>query len=151
MPSGMWSRQKLIVSPKTFTSIDARCAPQLRPYGPAPTIAASRIDDTSARAEPGVGDPEPRARERVHAERDVAIDRGEQALGERDCGGGDGGAGHSTVTGVPTGISRASLRMSGFRSRTHPCETWPGTRSGSFVPWMPINPPPGQSVRTAER
>ena len=35
--------------------------------------------------------------------------------------------------------------------RTHPCETRPGRISGWFVPWIPMKPPPGQSVSTTER
>ena len=30
----------------------------------------------------------------------------------------------------------------------HPCEGWPGISHGSSVPWMPMTPPPGQSVST---
>ena len=47
-------------------------------------------------------------------------------------------AAQSTVTGVPTGIIRASRRMSPFFSRIHPCETAPGRSSGLSVPWMPM-------------
>ena len=50
------------------------------------------------------------------------------------------------LTGVPSGISRKSLRIAGFRMRTQPCETRPGRICGSFVPWIPTKPPPGQSV-----
>ena len=52
---------------------------------------------------------------------------------------------------MPIGISRKSRMIDAFRIRTQPCETRPGRICGSFVPWMPTNPPPGQSVRTAER
>ena len=41
--------------------------------------------------------------------------------------------------------------MSAFRSRMQPCEIRPGMSWGWLVPWMPMNPPAGQSVRTAER
>ena len=54
-------------------------------------------------------------------------------------------------TGVPTGISLASLRTAAFGMRMQPCETRPGRICGSFVPWIPMNPPPGQSVRAFER
>ena len=54
-------------------------------------------------------------------------------------------------TGVPTGISRASARMSALRIRMQPCDTRPGTRSGRSVPWMPTKPPAGQSVAAGDR
>ncbi len=54
------------------------------------------------------------------------------------------------VTGVPSGISRSSRRMSMFRNRMQPCEIRPGISEGRFVPWIPTKPPAGQSV-TAER
>ena len=38
-----------------------------------------------------------------------------------------------------------------FRSRMQPCEIRPGMSAGWLVPWMPMNPPAGQSVRTSER
>ena len=38
------------------------------------------------------------------------------------------------VSGVPTGMSRASFRMSAFRMRTQPCETWPGQDVGLIRP-----------------
>ena len=41
--------------------------------------------------------------------------------------------------------------MSLFLSRMHPWETRPGRRSGRFVPWMPMNPPAGQSVSVGDR
>ena len=41
---------------------------------------------------------------------------------------------HLIVTGVPTGISAASRRMSALRMRMQPCEMRPGIRAGSFVP-----------------
>ena len=50
-------------------------------------------------------------------------------------------------TGVPTGISRASLRICGLGTRMQPCDGRPGMSRGSFVPWMPMTPPPGQSLR----
>src|SRR5919108_2312840 len=55
------------------------------------------------------------------------------------------------VTGVPTCIRRSSLRICRFGSRTQPCETRPGRISGWLVPWIPMKPPPGQSVSTADR
>ena len=55
------------------------------------------------------------------------------------------------VRGVPTGISRFSVRTAAFGIRMHPCETRPGRMFGSFVPWIPMYPPPGQSVKTPER
>jgi hypothetical protein len=55
------------------------------------------------------------------------------------------------VSGVPIGISFASARMSALRIRMHPWEIRPGISSGRSVPWMPMNPPPGQSVRCSER
>ena len=53
-------------------------------------------------------------------------------------------------TGVPIGINRPTRLMSAFRNRMQPLEMWPGMRSGSFVPWIPTWPPPGQSVRKRE-
>ena len=53
--------------------------------------------------------------------------------------------------GVPTGISCARRRIAALRSRMQPCETRPGIRSGRSVPWMPMKPPPGQSVSVADR
>ena len=41
--------------------------------------------------------------------------------------------------------------MSALRIRMQPCDTAPGIRSGSFVPWMPTYPPPGQSVSVVDR
>ena len=38
------------------------------------------------------------------------------------------------VTGVPSGISRSSRRMSVFRNRMQPCEIRPGISEGRFVP-----------------
>jgi hypothetical protein len=55
------------------------------------------------------------------------------------------------VKGVPMGKSLASRTIAWFRSRMHPCETRPGMSPGWFVPWMPTNPPAGQSVRMADR
>jgi hypothetical protein len=52
---------------------------------------------------------------------------------------------------VPTGISRASFKIDAFGMRKQPWETWPGRIPGSFVPWTPTKPPPGQSVSVAER
>ena len=43
-------------------------------------------------------------------------------------------ASQRTVIGVPTGIALPSRRMSRLRSRMHPCDTRPGTRSGRLVP-----------------
>ena len=56
-----------------------------------------------------------------------------------------------TVTGVPTGMIRARRRMSALRMRMHPCDTRPGSRSGRSVPWIPMKPPAGQSVKTGDR
>ena len=53
-------------------------------------------------------------------------------------------------SGVPIGSSFASLTISQFGSRMQPCEGWPGISDGSFVPWIPITPPPGQSVSTLD-
>ena len=53
--------------------------------------------------------------------------------------------------GVPTDIKRSSLRIDEFTMRTQPCETAPGMIWGRLVPCTPTKPPPGQSVRTAER
>ena len=55
------------------------------------------------------------------------------------------------VRGVPTGMRRASARMSALRKRMHPWEMRPGTRSGRSVPWMPTKPPAGQPVAAGER
>ena len=55
------------------------------------------------------------------------------------------------VTGVPIRIRRSRRRIEGFGRRTQPCETRPGRISGWFVPWIPMKPPPGQSVSTDER
>jgi hypothetical protein len=41
--------------------------------------------------------------------------------------------------------------MSALRIRMQPWLTRPGISSGRSVPWIPMNPPPGQSVRRAER
>ena len=59
------------------------------------------------------------------------------------------GTPHRIVSGVPTGMSRPSRRMSGLRRRMQPWETLPGTRSGRSVPWIPTTPPPGQSLTEA--
>ena len=56
-----------------------------------------------------------------------------------------------TVSGVPMGMSLASRRIAALRRRMHPWETAPGRRSGRLVPWMPMKPPAGQSVRVADR
>jgi hypothetical protein len=53
------------------------------------------------------------------------------------------------VTRVPTGIRCARRRMAAFGMRTQPCETWPGSTSGWFVPWMPMKPPFSQSATSA--
>ena len=76
--------------------------------------------------------------------------RQQRRCGE-DEGGGDGAAHQRMVSGVPTGSSRASRRMSWLRIRMHPCETRPGRSSGRFVPWIPTKPPAGQSVSTSDR
>ena len=55
------------------------------------------------------------------------------------------------LTGVPSGISRARRRRSALRRAMHPWEIRPGIRLGTFVPWMPMQPPPGQSVRIRDR
>jgi hypothetical protein len=62
-----------------------------------------------------------------------------------------GPLGQRMVRGVPTGMSLPRRTMSALRIRMHPCETRPGKSHGSFVPWIPTNPPPGQSVRTRDR
>ena len=54
------------------------------------------------------------------------------------------------VSGVPTGISFASLRMSALRRRTQPCEIRPGISPGALVPCTPTIPPPGQSVSVGD-
>ena len=41
--------------------------------------------------------------------------------------------------------------MSALRIRMQPCETRPGMQIRRSVPWMPMKPPAGQSVRSAER
>ena len=41
--------------------------------------------------------------------------------------------------------------MSRLRMRMQPWETRPGSRPGRSVPWMPMNPPAGQSVSRVER
>ena len=64
---------------------------------------------------------------------------------------GHGRARQRIVSGVPTGISRASFRIAAFCIRMQPCETRPGRICGSFVPWTPTKPPPGQSVSVGER
>ncbi len=45
-------------------------------------------------------------------------------------------------------MSRASWRIFALGTRTQPCDGRPGMRPGSFVPWMPTTPPPGQSLST---
>ncbi len=52
---------------------------------------------------------------------------------------------------MPIGISRKSRMIEALFIRTQPCETRPGRICGWFVPWIPTNPPPGQSVSTVER
>ena len=71
------------------------------------------------------------------------------ALGEHDRR--EQGGDHRIVTGVPTGMSFASRRMSALRRRMQPCETRPGMSSGRSVPWIPTKPPAGQSVSVGER
>lgn len=44
----------------------------------------------------------------------------------------------------------ASLTISQSGTRMHPCDGCPGIKDGSFVPWIPMTPPPGQSVSTLE-
>ena len=58
---------------------------------------------------------------------------------------------HRIVTGVPTGISRASLVIAALRRRMQPWEMRPGTSCGESVPWIPMNPPAGQSVSCDDR
>ena len=60
-------------------------------------------------------------------------------------------AAHLIVSGVPTGMRAASRRIWALGIRMQPCEIRPGISSGSSVPWMPTNPPPGQSVSVVER
>ena len=47
-------------------------------------------------------------------------------------------------------MSRASRLIFQFGTRTQPWEGRPGISPGSSVPWMPITPPPGQSVSVVE-
>ena len=49
-----------------------------------------------------------------------------------------GDAGHRIVNDDPTATMRARRSMSALRRRMQPCETAPGMRSGSLVPWMPM-------------
>ena len=56
--------------------------------------------------------------------------------------------GHRITSGVPTGIRRHRRRTARFRTRMQPWDGRPGIRKGSLVPWMPMIPPPGQSLRT---
>ena len=51
-------------------------------------------------------------------------------------------------TGVPTGISVCSRLIAALGTRTQPCDGRLGMSCGSSVPWMPITPPPGQSLST---
>ena len=55
------------------------------------------------------------------------------------------------VSGVPTGSSLASRRSARSRMRMQPCDGRPGISFGALVPWMPMYPPAGHSVSTAER
>lgn len=48
-------------------------------------------------------------------------------------------------------MRRLNSTTSRLLIRIHPCETGPGISSGLSVPWIPTNPPAGQSVRTGER
>ena len=64
----------------------------------------------------------------------------------RRSGTGAPGRRHVIVTGVPIGSSRPSARIAALRSRMQPWEIRPGISPGSSVPWMPMNPPAGQSV-----
>jgi hypothetical protein len=58
------------------------------------------------------------------------------------------GSSYLIRTGVPTGINRASRLIFPFGTRMQPCEGRPGMSPGWFVPWMPMTPPPGQSLST---
>jgi hypothetical protein len=68
------------------------------------------------------------------------------AATQRDSGTGAPGRRHMIVTGVPIGSRWPSARIAALRSRMQPWEIRPGIRPGSSVPWMPMNPPAGQSV-----
>jgi hypothetical protein len=57
---------------------------------------------------------------------------------------------YSISSGVPTGTRWDRREMSALRRRTHPWDGLPGIRPGWSVPWTPITPPPGQSVRVVE-
>ncbi len=51
-------------------------------------------------------------------------------------------------SGVPTGSFFQSRIRSPFWIRMQPCDGRPGISPGASVPWMPITPPPGQSLST---
>ena len=87
---------------------------------------------------------------RLRARGDDRDRSGQGRHGEQDT---EGSEQHQawTVSGVPMGMSLASRRIAALRRRMQPWETAPGRRSGRFVPWMPMNPPAGQSVRVADR
>ena len=52
------------------------------------------------------------------------------------------------MTGVPIGMSCHRRAMAELGTRMQPCEGRPGMSWGLSVPWMPMTPPPGQSLRT---
>ncbi len=54
---------------------------------------------------------------------------------------------HRINTGVPIGMRRASCWIRRLGTRMQPWDGRPGIRLGWFVPWTPITPPPGQSLR----
>ena len=54
----------------------------------------------------------------------------------------------SIVSGVPIGSSLANWTTSELGTRIQPWDGCPGMSHGSLVPWMPMTPPPGQSVST---
>ena len=51
----------------------------------------------------------------------------------------------TTRIGVPTGILSRRNAAVAFETRMHPCETALPSTDGSFQPWSPTTPPPGQS------
>ena len=55
------------------------------------------------------------------------------------------------VSGVPRGISRDSRTIVAVHHPDAAVRDRAGKDLGRFVPWMPMKPPPGQSVSTAER
>jgi hypothetical protein len=64
------------------------------------------------------------------SEHTVANNRNSRGIESTDLARACGTARQRIVSGVPTFISRASLRMSALRIRMHPCEMWPGRSSG---------------------